>query len=140
MIPVFADTSFYISLFSPNDAFHHAAVNLSNSLKRTIITTEFILIELANFYSRCNVRQQLIEIISDLQKDPTVTIIPATSKLFSQGLDLFSERTDKNWSLTDCISFSVMQEQGTSDALTTDHHFTQAGFISLMNPTPRYPR
>jgi uncharacterized protein len=139
MIPVFADTSFYISLFSPNDAFHNAAVLISNSLKRTIVTTEFILIELANTYSRCNIRQQFIEIVSDLQNDPTVTIIPATSKLFFQGLDLFGKRSDKNWSLTDCISFTIMQQQGISEALTTDRHFAQAGFISLMDQ-PRHPR
>ncbi|MCC6125388.1 MAG: type II toxin-antitoxin system VapC family toxin [Pirellulales bacterium] len=140
MTPVFADTSFYISLFSPNDALHDVAVGLSYSLKRPIVTTEFILIELGNAYSRSNVRRQFVEIVSNLRNDPLVNIVPASSGLFAQGLDLFSKRTDKNWSLTDCISFAIMQELGISEALSADHHFLQAGFVSLMNQPPRHPR
>ena len=45
---------------------------------------------------------------------------------------LFAERPDKDWSLTDCISFVVMQEQGICEALTADHHFEQAGFVALL--------
>jgi uncharacterized protein len=140
MTPVFADTSFYISLFSADDALHQAAVSLSNSLNRAIVTTEFILLELANAYSRCNVRQQLTEILLDFQKDSSVAIIPASSLLFHQGLNLFAKRPDKNWSLTDCISFAVMEERGIMEALTADHHFSQAGFIALMSQAPRHPR
>jgi predicted nucleic acid-binding protein len=49
-----------------------------------------------------------------------------------RGFDLFSKRPDKEWSLTDCISFVVMQEHGVTDALTTDRHFAQAGFTMLL--------
>jgi len=45
---------------------------------------------------------------------------------------IFSRRVDKAWSLTDCTSFVVMQEEGLTDALTTDHHFEQAGFAVLL--------
>jgi predicted nucleic acid-binding protein len=41
-------------------------------------------------------------------------------------------RPDKWWSLTDCISFIVMQQEGLTEALTTDHHFEQAGFKILL--------
>jgi predicted nucleic acid-binding protein len=139
MIPVFADTSFYISLFSPSDALHNVAVRLSGSLKQPIVTTEFVLLELANTYSRSNVRPQVVETIFELQRDPTLCIIPATTNLLTQGLELFGKRPDKSWSLTDCISFSLMREMGILEALTADHHFAQAGFVSLMNQ-PRHPR
>jgi predicted nucleic acid-binding protein len=56
------------------------------------------------------------------------SIIPCGSELFHRGLSLFAARLDKEWSLTDCISFSVMKEHGLTDALTDDHHFMQAGF------------
>src|SRR5208282_5143253 len=46
--------------------------------------------------------------------------------------DFFSARPDKEWSLTDCISFVVMNERGMTDALTSDHHFEQAGFQILL--------
>jgi predicted nucleic acid-binding protein len=49
-----------------------------------------------------------------------------------RGLDLYDARPDKEWSLTDCISFIVMQDHGTYEALTGDHHFEQAGFVALL--------
>ena len=42
------------------------------------------------------------------------------------------QRLDKDWSLTDCISFIVMRRRGLTDALTSDHHFEQAGFTILL--------
>lgn len=50
----------------------------------------------------------------------------------SQGIELYSQRPDKNWSLTDCISFQVMKSFGITEALTGDHHFEQAGFVALL--------
>jgi predicted nucleic acid-binding protein len=47
-------------------------------------------------------------------------------------LDLYASRFDKAWSLTDCISFVVMEQQGIREALTGDHHFEQAGFVALL--------
>jgi predicted nucleic acid-binding protein len=52
--------------------------------------------------------------------------------LLDRGIELFSHRADKAWSLTDCTSFAVMQEEELTDALTTDHHFEQAGFTALL--------
>lgn len=59
-------------------------------------------------------------------------IVSATSDLFRRGTDFFSARPDKEWSLTDCISFVVMNERGITDDLTSDHHFEQAGFQILL--------
>ena len=39
---------------------------------------------------------------------------------------------DKEWGLTDCISFIVMKDHGLKYALTSDEHFQQAGYISLL--------
>jgi hypothetical protein len=59
-------------------------------------------------------------------------IVPPTQSLSDQGVELYSERPDKGWSLTDCISFIVMRHHGVTQALTGDHHFEQAGFIALL--------
>jgi hypothetical protein len=62
-----------------------------------------------------------------------VVIVPADSSVFDAGMALYRRRTDKEWSLTDCISFVVMQRDGLTEALTGDHHFEQAGFTALLN-------
>jgi len=67
-----------------------------------------------------------------LQNDPEVTIVPASADLWQRGVTLFAGRPDKDWSLTDCISFVVMQERGLTAALTADRHFEHAGFVALL--------
>ena len=49
-----------------------------------------------------------------------------------QGFKLYKQRTDKSFSLTDCISMNVMSNFNLSDVLTHDRHFYQAGFTLLM--------
>ena len=67
-----------------------------------------------------------------MRTSPRTIIVPLDSRLLQRGLDLFASRADKDWSLTDCISFIVMQEKTLRDALTADHHFEQAGFHLLL--------
>jgi predicted nucleic acid-binding protein len=67
-----------------------------------------------------------------VRSSPFIRVVPADEELFQAGFDFFEARTDKEWSLTDCISFVVMERERLSDALTGDHHFEQAGFKALM--------
>jgi predicted nucleic acid-binding protein len=73
-----------------------------------------------------------IQLVDELRSDANTVIVPASSKLFEEGYDLFRRRADKDWSLTDCLSFVVMDQEGVSEALTADHDFEQAGFTILM--------
>jgi predicted nucleic acid-binding protein len=50
---------------------------------------------------------------------------------------MFAARDDKEWSLTDCISFVVMHQQGLTQAIATDRHFGQAGFQTLLTRSPK---
>ena len=77
-------------------------------------------------------RQEFIDTLADLRSSPSVEIVPPDELLWNEGLLLFASRPDKKWSLTDCISFVVMQREGIAEALTGDHHFEQAGFIALL--------
>jgi predicted nucleic acid-binding protein len=61
-----------------------------------------------------------------------VEIVPLSEDLYQRALLLFAERGDKEWSLVDCLSFVVMQDRDIQAALTTDRHFQQAGFRTLM--------
>jgi predicted nucleic acid-binding protein len=73
-----------------------------------------------------------VTFIDDLRRQSKFLIIPPTQQLFDAGFELYRKRPDKNWSLTDCISFTVMQERSITEALTGDHHFEQAGFAALL--------
>lgn len=129
---VFADTSYYAAVLSPRDAMHVQAVKVSQSKKRQILTTEFVLVELANLFARVPDRPVFVEFVHYVRAHPNTTIVPASSRLIERGFTLFSDRPDKVWSLTDCISFVVMEENGVTEALTTDGDFEQGGFVALL--------
>jgi hypothetical protein len=137
---VFLDAAYAIALSSPADQFHAAAVALAERLQASgarLVTTPAVLLEIGNALARLRHRRAATQLLSSLCADPTVEIVPFSDQLFDQALKLFSTRQDKEWSLTDCLSFVVMKERGINQALTTDEHFQQAGFrILLREPVP----
>ena len=132
MTPVFADTSYFLALLNPTDALHGAATEVSRSLRQKVVTTDFVLAEVGNALSRANVRARFVGLVAHLREEPSVTLLPASRALFDLGYDLFGQRSDKDWSLTDCVSFEVMRQYGLTEALTADRHYKQAGFVVLM--------
>ncbi len=129
---LFADTSFYVAIFSPQDALHIRAKAVASTLQGSVVTTEFVLVEVGNFFCRGEGRIVFQRMIENLRSANDIEIVPATAELFEQGFSLFKSRPDKEWSLTDCISFVVMQKRAITDALTADRHFEQAGFVTLL--------
>jgi hypothetical protein len=105
---------------------------LAEQLDGRILTTDFVVVELGNFFSDSLDRKCFISLLNDLRTDRWTTVLPASRDLLERGVKLFSQRPDKDWSLTDCISFVVMQDHSIQEALTTDHHFEQAGFLPLL--------
>jgi predicted nucleic acid-binding protein len=131
MKAVFADTFYYIALLDANDSAHEAAVAATRELKTTTVTTAWVLLELANTLSASRQRGLFVKLLSRLRENPNVTIYEAEREIFDLGVDLYRKRDDKEWSLTDCISFVVMEREGIAEALSGDHHFEQAGFSML---------
>jgi len=82
--------------------------------------------------SRSRARRRFVPFVRDLREDPQVEIVPHTTSIFEQAFDLYDRRPDKEWSITDCTSFLVMRKRRLTEALTTDHHFVQAGFAILL--------
>ncbi len=66
--------------------------------------------------------------------NPSIRVIPQTHKSFLAGFELYTERPDKGYSLTDCIAMATAREQGIKDILTNDRHFVQEGFRALFRP------
>ena len=132
MMPVFADTHFYVALLNRKDALHGAAVRWASHQRPKVVTTEFVLLEVANFFKHPNDREEFVMFVESIRSDSATMIVPCDSKWFQKGIDRFASRSDKEWSLTDCISFVIMEENALTHALTQDHHFAQAGFSVLL--------
>ncbi len=128
MTSVFADTSFFQALLNPRDAWHRAACAFSDVYDAEIVTSDYVLLELGALMARGPARRLFTGLIGQLSEDGASRVVPAATEHFQAGLDLFSKREDKEWSLTDCVSFAMMERYGLTDALTSDHHFEQAGF------------
>lgn len=82
----------------------------------------------------CNPRHHgdFLALYEALSRDERIQIVRLTPDLLERGVALFRSRADKDWPLTDCISFVVMQDHVLTDALTADQHFEQAGFKALL--------
>jgi predicted nucleic acid-binding protein len=137
MPELFADTSGWGNLVDPTQPFHALAANIYRAVRphgRKVVTTNYILAELvALLTSPLRIpRSTIIAFIDGLRSSPYIEVIHADQSLEDEAWRLLKARPDKEWSLVDCVSFVVMTRRGILEALATDHHFEQAGFIRLL--------
>jgi predicted nucleic acid-binding protein len=131
MSRVFADTFYFLALTNPRDQAHTRAVQWTLGFQGDMMTTAWVLTEFGNHMSSVRNRPEFIDTVRDLRSNAQMTILMPSIALFEGGLQLYEKRMDKEWSLTDCISFVAMQQEGITEALTGDRHFEQAGFVAL---------
>ncbi len=132
MNKTFLDTSFVIALVNDRDQYHERARSLSPVYMRDyLVTTDAVLLEIGNALAK-DFRREAFEIIEILRGSNKTEVVEISRDSFEKGLELYGNRTDKTWGLVDCISYVVKKENGITDALTGDKHFTQAGFRALM--------
>ena len=131
MSKVFADTFYFLALLNKNDEAHAKALQFATLIER-LVTTEWVLTELADGLASSRHRGVFLRTRQELLADADVQVIPLDVQLHEEGIRLYASRTDKEWSLTDCISFVVMRREALTEALTGDHHFEQAGFVALL--------
>lgn len=132
MNEVFADTFYFLALLGADVEQHQRAVEATIASSSRLVTTAWIITELGNTLTVGADREAFLTTLRTLESDTDVLLLPPDVSLFESGIRLFAERADKEWSLTDCISFAVMRERGMIEALTGDHHFEQAGFVALL--------
>lgn len=128
---IFADAFYFIALLSDADEHHGDAVALS-AKAAILVTTDYVLLEVADALACTRQRTDVEGFIQFVWSSSQIDVVPGDRDLLEAGLDLFANRRDKQWSLTDCISFVVMKSRDIKDALTHDHHFKQAGFRILL--------
>ena len=132
MRTVFGDTFYFIALLSATDKAHGRAHSFAQTYSGHLLTTPWVLSELAGNMRGTQARAAFVRLFDQLRARSDVTIVPCDDALFEAGIELYRRRLDKQWSLTDCTSFVVMQREGLTEALTGDHHFEQAGFVALL--------
>jgi predicted nucleic acid-binding protein len=131
MIRLFADSFYFFAILNPRDDMHESALRYAALNANPIVTTAWVLTELADGLAATPSRSAFSRLFSRLREDPENEFVPPTEELMRRRLELYDARPDKKWSLTDCISFVVMKDRGLTKALTGDHHFEQAGFEAL---------
>src|SRR5215510_9215342 len=128
---VFADTAFWIALAIKQDQYHDRAERWAAKLFGRITTTAAVILETANALARPAWRCHGVGLLDHIQQRPNIEVVPFSADSWIRGWNLYKNRMDKAWSLTDCISFLVMQEHGLIDALAADDDYRQAGFRPL---------
>ena len=132
---VFIDTSGFFALLSTADPAHARAreqmARLAQARRRAVTTDHvldetFTLLKIRGLAHRCPAFEQMVRTSRSLRVSWTEPAI------FAAATTLFLNRLDQGFSLTDCVSFTLMEREGLHEALTTDHHFQIAGFVPLL--------
>lgn len=132
---VFADTFFWVASLSPCDPWHESVVRVYDSLVSSqIVTTQEVLTEFLSMYAGRGkyLRGNAIKLVQLLLKNSHVTVVQQSNESFLDGCKMYLTRTDKAYSLVDCISMQTMWRFGIDGVLTNDHHFAQEGFNVLI--------
>ncbi len=132
---VFVDTVAWLALVNKSDGLHDSARTVRDQLiqqKAKLITTDFVVVEIANSLARLPLRGLARKLIDFIRTSDTVELVTITPEFLEKAYQLYCTRDDKEWGLTDCTSFVVMQKMRMNRAFTADRHFEQAGFTVLL--------
>jgi predicted nucleic acid-binding protein len=135
MRQVFVDTAYWVAQFDVRDQLHAKALELEPQLKNLeLLTSELVLTEFLNYFCKGGeqIREEVSGTVQDIIDSPSIQIVWQTQALFEAGLTLYKSRLDKGYSLMDCVSMGVMQQEGVQEVLTHDKHFAQEGFTILL--------
>ena len=125
------DSGFIIALEYARDENHSAAIDYwdrQDPNSSSLLTTTFILDEIVTWFNSRGRHAKAVEIGNGLFASAAIELVFVDEDLLNRGWEFLCRHSDKTYSLTDCISFVLMQHRGLSTALSFDHHFTQAGF------------
>lgn len=129
----FADSSYLIALEAANDQSHQSALRHWASLDMAsieLVVTSFIFDEIVTFLNSKGMHSKAVQLGNSLLRSSHIQFVQVEMSLLTESWSYLQQHRDKDYSLTDCISFVVMKQRDITTALTFDHHFTQAGFLA----------
>jgi predicted nucleic acid-binding protein len=134
MRKVFVDTLYWLAVVLPKDSWQEPARRAKSSLGNVLmVTTDEILSEFLNALSKGeHMRKKAVQMVKRIMDNPNVKVMPQSRDSFLKGLELYGQRPDKTYSLTDCISMNVMKKESIMEVLTNDRHFEQEGYVVLI--------
>jgi len=133
---IYVDAAGWIALVNRRDALHTSAVQIYKERLQDeacqFVTSSVVLLEVGNWLSPVPLRSLAVDLRNRIEQSSRIEVVHVTPELYAKGWELYSNRLDKDWGMIDCISFEIMQERNLTEALTSDHHFEQAGFKILL--------
>ena len=133
--PAFADTSFFFALAAKRDRTHEPAVKAFTRLlrlQRPLVTTDYVLDETLTLTKARTSAKVALALLDRIESSPALSIQHITHDRFAAAKAFFRKHADHGYSFTDCTSFVLMHEMEIRDVLTTDGHFAEAGFRTLL--------
>jgi uncharacterized protein len=128
------DTSGLLCLHHADEVQHGDAWTLFRSAGRSLthgyVLAEFVALAMV----RGLPRRKTLAFLAALLEQPNLEVVWVGEALHRQAMQLLEARLDKSYSLCDAVSFELMRQRGETDALTTDRHFEQEGFVRLLQP------
>ena len=139
----FADTFYWIALLLRSDAWHERVTAFNHTLQRddTLFTTDAVILEFLAVFSSTGsyMRQQAVARVEGMLANPYIRVVEVTRARLLEGLALYKDRPDKEYSLTDCISMQVMRREGLTEVLTNDHrHYLKGDFLGEFRLTMQH--
>ena len=131
MSVVFADAFYFVARLNRRDQHHERVLQFSRDFRARILTSDWVLMEVADALAESESRSRVRDFILHLRQSAACEIVPASREWLDRALELYHQHADKEWTLTDCVSFVIMRERKVTEALTGDKHFEQAGFVDL---------
>ena len=132
---VVVDTAYLIAITRQDDQWHTVAVEARQRLDgASFVTTDEVLTEFLTALSRggSRLRTEAVIRVREALGASDIRVVPQSRQSFTDGLARYESRSDKAYSLPDCISMNIMKAEGITEILTSDHNFEQEGFTILM--------
>ncbi len=132
---LFVDTSGFFALLVVKDPQHGIAERIlrrAQGEKRRLITTDYVLDEITTLLKTRGAAELVEPLFERVFQSQACRVEWTSEARFGKVRAFFRKHSDQDWSFTDCLSFCVMKEFGLREALTTDSHFKQAGFVALL--------